>query len=143
MTVKPEKILYTAHATSTGGRAGTSKSDDGVLDLRLTTPKGLGGDGATGTNPEQLFAAGYAACFESALRLVARMQKKALTSAAITAKVTLGKNDDEKYQLAVELVGTIEGLGKDEALSLMQAAHTVCPYSNATRGNIEVTLSVE
>src|SRR5258705_8949867 len=126
------KLIYTAEATAHGGREGSVRSSDGVLDLALRRPKELGGPGGAGTNPEQLFAAGYSACFESALRLVARLQKKALTSAVITAKVTLGKNDDQKYQLAVELVGTIEGLGKDEALALMQAAHTVCPYSNAT-----------
>jgi len=110
------------------------------MDLR--TPKELGGQGGEATNPEQLFAAGYSACFESALRLVARMQKKTLTNAAITAKVTLGKNDQGGYQLAVELSGKLEGVSKEEAMSLMEVAHTVCPYSNATRNNIEVKLSL-
>jgi osmotically inducible protein OsmC len=137
------KPLYTATATAQGGRDGHVKSSDGVLDVNLKTPKELGGPGGAATNPEQLFAAGYAACFESALRLVARMQKKALKGVAITANVTLGKTDDDKFGLAVELHGAIEGLEKDEALALMNAAHGVCPYSNATRNNVEVKLSVE
>jgi Ohr subfamily peroxiredoxin len=136
------KPLYTATATARGARDGHVRSSDNVLDLELKTPKELGGPGGAATNPEQLFAAGYAACFESALRLVARMQKKSLTSAAITAKVTLGKTDDDKYQLGVELIGALEGVPKDEAMGLMKAAHGVCPYSNATRNNIEVKLSV-
>jgi osmotically inducible protein OsmC len=140
---EPMKPLYTATATAQGARDGHVKSSDGVLDMDLKTPKELGGPGGAATNPEQLFAAGYAACFESALRLVARMQKKALKNVAITAKVTLGKTEDEKFGLAVELQGAIEGVEKDEALALMNAAHAVCPYSNATRNNIEVKLSVE
>jgi len=136
------KPLYTATATTTGGRDGHVRSSDGVIDMDLRTPKELGGPGGTATNPEQLFAAGYSACFESALRLVARMQKKALTNAHITAKVTIGKTDEGKYQLAVELVGALEGVSKEDALALMQVAHTVCPYSNATRNNIEVTLAL-
>jgi osmotically inducible protein OsmC len=137
------KPLYTATATAHGGRDGQVKSSDGVLELSLKTPKELGGPGGSATNPEQLFAAGYSACFESALRLVARMQKKALTNASITAKVTLNKTDDEKYALSVELHGSIEGLDKDEATALMHAAHQVCPYSNATRNNVDVKLFVD
>lgn len=136
------KPLYTATATAKGGRDGHVRSSDSIISMDLRTPKELGGPGGEATNPEQLFAAGYAACFESALRLVARMQKKAVTDAAITAKVTLGKTDDGKYQLAVELVGAISGVSKEEAMSLMEVAHTVCPYSNATRNNIEVKLSL-
>ena len=139
----PEKILYTAHATSTGGRDGTSKSDDGVLDFKLTVPKSMGGDGARGTNPEQLFAAGYAACFESALRGVARSQKKPLRDGGITARVTLNLTDDKRYRLGVELRGRFEGLAEEDTIALMRAAHDVCPYSNATRGNIEVRLLAE
>ena len=99
--------------------------------------------GGDATNPEQLFAAGYAACFESALRLVARMKKLPLDDASITAHVTLGKSDAGGYKLAVELVGRLPGRTHDEAQALMDAAHQVCPYSNATRGNIDVKLSVQ
>jgi osmotically inducible protein OsmC len=134
------KPLYTAEATAHGGREGHVKSSDGHLEADLRMPKEMGGPGGEGTNPEQLFAAGYAACFESALRLVARLQKKPLTDARITARVTLNA-DGTKYVLSVELEGQIEGVPVEEALSLMHAAHEVCPYSNATRGNIDVKLS--
>jgi Ohr subfamily peroxiredoxin len=137
------KDLYTAVATAHGGREGHVKSDDGILDLDLRLPKSMGGPGGAGTNPEQLFAAGYAACFESALRLVARLQKKALKDAHITARVTLSATDDAKYVLSVELHGRIEGLSKEESTALMEAAHQVCPYSRATRGNIDVNLVAE
>ncbi|HEY2513744.1 MAG TPA: organic hydroperoxide resistance protein [Polyangiaceae bacterium] len=132
------KTLYTAVATAHGGREGHVKSDDGILEMDLRIPKGMGGPGGAGTNPEQLFAAGYAACFESALRLVARMRKFPLKDAHITAHVSLNATDEQKYVLAVELHGLIEGVAKPEAQELMNAAHQVCPYSNATRGNIEV-----
>ena len=135
------KTLYTAIATVHGGREGHVKSDDGVLDLDLRIPKSMGGPGGAGSNPEQLFAAGYAACFESALRLVARTQKKPLKDAHVTARVSLNATDDGKYVLAVELEGRIEGVEKDQAQALMDAAHQVCPYSNATRGNIQVKVS--
>ena len=134
------KPIYTAIATARGARDGHARTSDGVLDVTLSTPKEMGGAGGTGTNPEQLFAAGYAACFESALRLVARMQKLKLTDAAITAHVTLNATEEKKYVLSVELHGKIDGLSHEEALALMNAAHGVCPYSNATRGNIEVKL---
>jgi lipoyl-dependent peroxiredoxin len=134
------KPVYTAEATAHGGREGHVKSSDGRLEADLRMPKEMGGPGGEGTNPEQLFAAGYAGCFESALRLVARLQKKALTDARITARVTLNA-DGNKYVLSVELEGQIEGVPVEEALSLMHAAHEVCPYSNATRGNIDVKLS--
>jgi lipoyl-dependent peroxiredoxin len=134
------KPLYSAEATAHGGREGHVKSSDGHLEADLRMPKEMGGPGGEGTNPEQLFAAGYAACFESALRLVARLQKKPLTDARITARVTLNA-DGTKYVLSVELEGQIEGVPVEEALSLMHAAHEVCPYSNATRGNIDVKLS--
>ncbi|HVK75013.1 MAG TPA: organic hydroperoxide resistance protein [Kofleriaceae bacterium] len=133
--------LYTAHATATGGRAGRVRSDDGTLDLPLTMPKGLGGDGAPGTNPEQLFAGGYAACFGSALALVARMQKVAIGTVEISADVTIGKTDGG-FGLAVTLRGNFPDLPRDQAEALMKAAHEVCPYSRATRGNVEVTLAV-
>jgi osmotically inducible protein OsmC len=137
------KTLYTAVATAHGGREGHVRSDDGALDLDLRMPKGLGGPGGAGSNPEQLFAAGYAACFESALRVVARMQKKAVPDARITAHVSLSATDTGKYLLGVELHGHIDGLSAEETSSLMKAAHEVCPYSNATRGNIDVKLVAE
>jgi len=142
MTVKPEKILYTAHATSTGGREGTSKSDDGVLDVKLTTPKGLGGNGAVGTNPEQLFAAGYSACFIGAMKHVAMVQKIPLPAdTSITADVGIGKIL-QGFGIQVWLHVHVPGMDKATAQQLVDAAHKVCPYSNATRGNVEVTLDV-
>ena len=134
------KTLYTAVATAHGGREGHVQSDDGILSVDLKLPKGMGGPGGAGTNPEQLFAAGYAACFESALRLVARMKKQPLKDAHVTAHVSLSATDDARYVLGVELHGQIEGLSKEETQGLMEAAHQVCPYSKATRGNIEVKL---
>jgi osmotically inducible protein OsmC len=136
------KPLYTSIVTVSGGRDGKAHADTPLLDLTLATPKELGGAGGTGTNPEQLFAAGYAACFESALRLVARAQKHPLEEAAITAHVTLGKTDAGAFRLAVELHGRLPGRSVEEARALLEAAHQVCPYSNATRGNIDVTLVV-
>lgn len=134
--------LYTATATVHGGREGQAKTDDGALDVTLSMPKALGGPGGPGTNPEQLFAAGYAACFESALRLVARLKKVPVTDARITAKVTLNKTDEGAFKLSVDLTGAMVGVSPEEAKSLMEAAHAVCPYSNATRGNIDVTLGL-
>jgi osmotically inducible protein OsmC len=139
---KLDKVLYTAHATSTGGREGTSKSDDGVLDLKLTTPKGLGGNGAVGTNPEQLFAAGYSACFIGAMKHVAMMQKIALPAdTSISADVGIGPIP-QGFGIQVALHVHIPGMEKDAAKKIVDAAHQVCPYSNATRGNVEVTLDV-
>jgi Ohr subfamily peroxiredoxin len=139
---KPEKVLYTAHATSTGGREGTSKSDDGILDVKLTTPKGLGGNGAPGTNPEQLFAAGYSACFIGAMKVVAGRQKIVLPAdTSIAADVGIGQIPDG-FGIQVALHVTIPGMDKAAAMKIVEAAHQVCPYSNATRGNIEVLLDV-
>jgi len=137
------KPLYTAHATAHGGRDGKVESSDGVLNLSLKMPKELGGPGGAATNPEQLFAAGYAACFESALRLVARMQQKPLKDAHITANVTIGQTEDKGFKLAVELRGKLEGVPQPEAQALMDAAHGVCPYSKATKGNIDVKVVAE
>ena len=134
------KPLYTGVATANGGREGRVKSDDGKIDHALSMPKELGGGGGAGTNPEQLFAAGYAACFESALRLTARMQKKTVKDVSITARVTIGAVDGG-FRLAVELHGHLPGMSEEEANTLMEAAHQVCPYSHATRGNVEVKLS--
>jgi osmotically inducible protein OsmC len=132
--------LYTATATAHGGREGKVQTDDGQVSHALAMPTSLGGKGGPGTNPEQLFAAGFAACFESALRVVARLQRKPLKDATITARVTIGKTDDGGFGLAAELHGHVEGVSRDETRALMEAAHQVCPYSKATRGNIQVTL---
>ncbi|HVV82864.1 MAG TPA: organic hydroperoxide resistance protein [Kofleriaceae bacterium] len=135
--------LYTANVNAVGGRAGHVKSDDGTLDLPLSVPKGMGGPGTERTtNPEQLFAGGYAACFGGAVGLVARMQKLDLGPHDITAQVSIGKDDAGGYKLAVELRGHFPNLAREQAEAIMKAAHEVCPYSKATRGNIDVTLSV-
>jgi osmotically inducible protein OsmC len=140
--MKLEKVLYTAHATSTGGRAGTSKSSDGVLDLTLTTPKELGGNGAVGTNPEQLFAAGYSACFIGAMKHVAMTQKIALPAdTSIKADVGIGPIP-AGFGIQVAMTVTVPGMERAVAEKIVAAAHQVCPYSNATRGNIDVTLTV-
>jgi len=135
--------LYIATATAHGGREGKVQTDDGKVLHTLSMPTSLGGKGGPGTNPEQLFAAGYSACFESALRFVALQQKKPLKDATITAKVTIGKTDDGGFGLAVELQGHVDGVSREETKALMEAAHQVCPYSRATRGNIQVTLLAE
>ena len=135
-------ILYTAVATARGGRTGEVVSDDGVLDLELAYPKELGGpEGSDKTNPEQLFAAGYAACFLNALKRVAGQQKVDVEGAEMTARVGLGMEADA-FGLAVTLVGNLPGLDAAAAERLMHDAHQVCPYSRATRGNIEVVLEL-
>jgi len=134
--------LYTAEATATGGRNGHVKSSDDVLDVQVRTPKELGGSGGAYTNPEQLFAAGYAACFDSALSLVIRNEKVEAGETSVTAKVSIGKNGDGGFGLAVSLAVSIPGVTPEVAKSLTEKAHQVCPYSNATRGNIEVALEM-
>ena len=134
-------LLYTAVATARGGREGEVVSDDGVLDLKLERPVELGGPGGDHTNPEQLFAAGYAACFHSALKRVAKEQGQDVSLSEITAKVSLGR-DGKAFGLAVTLTGALPTLDPPEAEALMHAAHTVCPYSRATSGNIEVVLEL-
>jgi len=135
-------ILYTAEALSTGeGRNGHVATVDGRIDLDLAIPQPMGGSG-NGANPEQLFAAGYAACFHSALLGVARAQKVKLEDETVGARVHIGPNGEGGFQLAVELEVTIPTLPHDEAQALADAAHQVCPYSNATRGNIDVTITV-
>jgi len=137
-----EKVLYRAQATSTGGREGTSKSSDGILDLKLTTPKELGGNGLPGTNPEQLFAAGYSACFLGALKFVAGKAKVALPAeTSITGDVGIGPLPTG-FGIEVTLTVSIPGLDRTVAQGLVDQAHIVCPYSNATRGNIDVTLKL-
>jgi osmotically inducible protein OsmC len=133
-----DKVLYTAKAHTTGGRDGASKTDDGRLEVKLTPP----GQPGNGTNPEQLFAAGYAACFGGAVGLVGRLQKIDLGPHDITADVTIGKDASGGFGLAVALRGNFPNLSKEQAQAVMKAAHEVCPYSKATRGNIEVTLDV-
>jgi osmotically inducible protein OsmC len=134
--------LYTAHATATGGRNGQVKSSDGVLDLEVRMPKELGGSGGAYSNPEQLFAAGYAACFDSALNLVIRTQKVTAGTTTVLADVSLGKNDSGGFGLAVKLQVAIPGVDPQLGKELIEKAHQVCPYSNATRGNIEVELAL-
>jgi lipoyl-dependent peroxiredoxin len=143
MSIPTLTPLYTAVATATHGRDGAVRSDDGTIDHKLSIPKSMGGPGGAGTNPEQLFAAGYAACFGGALGLVARMQKSAMKRGEITAHVTIGKTEQGGYGLAVELHGKLDGVSKEEAQKLLEAAHQVCPYSNATRGNVDVKLIVD
>jgi len=138
----PIEVLYTAHATAYGdGRSGHVTSDDDVLDLDLAVPKAMGGPGGDLTNPEQMFAAGYAACFHSALKLVAGQAKASTEGSTVEASVGIGKQGSG-FGLLVELDVALPELEHDEALALVEKAHEVCPYSNATRGNIDVTLSV-
>ncbi|UCI20344.1 organic hydroperoxide resistance protein [Mesorhizobium sp. B2-1-8] len=133
--------LYTTQAHVTGGRAGHGETSDSLLKLDLAMPKELGGPGGA-TNPEQLFAIGYAACFESAVRFVARKQKLPLEDAAISSTVSL-LPDGEGFRLGVALAVDTKGLDQAAAEALVSAAHQVCPYSNAIRGNVEVALSVK
>lgn len=133
--------LYEARATVVGGREGHVRSDDGLLDLQLSMPKALGGK-EDGTNPEQLFAAGYAACFQSAMGFVARQQKIALTGSQVTGTVGL-LPIAVGFKLEVALDIETQGLSQAEAEALVATAHTVCPYSNATRGNIDVAITVK
>lgn len=137
-------VLYTTTASATGGRSGHARSADGVLDVTLTSPKELGGDGATGTNPEQLFAAGYSACFLGALKFVAGKEKvKIPDDAEVTATVGIGPRDDGTgFGIEVALSVSIPGVNADTAKDLVDKAHIVCPYSHATRGNIDVSLGV-
>ncbi|MDK2122682.1 organic hydroperoxide resistance protein [Parachitinimonas caeni] len=137
------QVLYTAQVTATGGREGSIKSNDGNLDVRLALPKALGGPGGEATNPEQLFAAGYAACFESAIRHVARSQGIKIDQSAVTATVGVGPRAAGGFGLTVALEVSLPGLERSVAEALTETAHTqVCPYSHATRGNIDVAVSV-
>ena len=142
MSIK--SAIYTAHAHSTGGRTGTSRTDDGRLAVTLDTPKAMGGNDGPGTNPEQLFAAGYSACFLGALKAVARAEKvKIPDDTTIDAAVSFGENArGAGYNIAVELKATIPGLELAQAQDLVHKAHQFCPYSNATRGNVDVALTV-
>jgi Ohr subfamily peroxiredoxin len=135
------KVIYTAEAHVTGGRAeGHGKTSDGALEVDLRLPAEMGGEGG-GTNPEQLFAVGYAACFEGAIGSVARRQKLEAGDVEIDSKVSLSPGDDRTFVIAVELDVTLPSVAGDAATELVREAHKVCPYSNATRGNIDVTLT--
>jgi osmotically inducible protein OsmC len=136
------KPLYTARATVTGGRdQGHGRTDDGVLEVDLRMPKEMGGEGG-GTNPEQLFAVGFASCFESALKLVARRQKLDADDVSVESAVTLTPTPERAFELSVELDVTLPSIDDpEEAAKLVESAHQVCPYSNATRGNIDVALT--
>lgn len=137
------QVLYTANATATGGRDGRGVSSDKALDVALSTPKELGGAGGPGTNPEQLFAAGYAACFLSAMKLVGGGMKTPIpASSSIDATVGIGPNAQGGFSLAVTLAVKTPGMDQAAAQAVVDKAHQVCPYSNATRGNIDVVLTV-
>ncbi len=136
------KTLYTIGATAKGGRNGQVKSENGVLDLEVRMPKGLGGANDNYANPEMLFAAGYAACFDSALNLVIRQEKIQTGETAVTARVSIGQLENGGFGLAAELHANIPAVSLDIAQQLIEKAHQVCPYSNSTRGNIEVKLTV-
>ena len=138
------KILYTAEATASGGRDGRTRSSDGVVDLPLSVPREMGGAGKPGhSNPEQLFAAGYAACFEGAVRYVARQRNVALGETSVTARVGIGPRDGGGFGLQVDLSVALPGIERGLAQSLADEAHEkICPYSHATRGNVAVTVSV-
>ncbi len=136
------KTLYTTKVTATGGRNGRVKSENGILDLEVKMPKGLGGANDDFTNPEMLFAAGYAACFDSALNRVISLSKVKTGETTVTAQVSIGQLENSGFGLAVELDVNIPEVSAEEAQSLTEKAHEICPYSNATRNNIEVKLSV-
>ncbi len=138
MTNTPTKIVYTARATMTGGRSGHAVSEDGILDLELTAPKETGGPG-TGTNPEQLFAVGYGACFQGALGLVAKKAGVDVSQSVVETAVGFGP-EGESFAITVEITARIPGVDDAQAQQLVDAAHQVCPYSKATRGNVPVTV---
>ncbi|MFJ3664863.1 organic hydroperoxide resistance protein [Streptomyces sp. NPDC090106] len=138
MSIQQSEVLYTAVATAENGRDGRVATDDGRLDVVVNPPKEMGGSGG-GTNPEQLFAAGYSACFQGALAVVARRTGADLTGSTVTAKVGIGKNADG-FGLIVEISASVPNVDPATAASLLAEAHQVCPYSKATRGNISVTL---
>jgi osmotically inducible protein OsmC len=141
MVTKIEKVIYQAHASATGGRDGSIKSSDGLLDLKLSVPKEMGGAGG-GVNPEQLFAAGYSACFIGAMKYVAGLEKIALPAdASINATVGIGQIP-AGFGIEVQMLITLPGVDRAVALALIEKTHQVCPYSNATRGNIEITLTL-
>lgn len=139
----PTTVLYTTKATANGGRDGRARTADGSLDVALSTPKELGGGGGSGNNPEQLFAAGYSACFLGAMKAVAAKDgPKVPTDTTVTATVGIGPRSEGGFGLDIALDVSLPGLARDEAQALVDKAHQVCPYSNATRGNIDVRLNI-
>lgn len=135
------EILYTTSATSVGGRDGHVKSEDGLIDMDLKTPGAMGGPGGA-TNPEELFAAAYSACFNGALNLVIRMKKmRPAGEVSVKATVSLGKNPEGKFQVAAKIDANVPGVSPEEAKALVEEAHTVCPYSRAIHGNVDVELN--
>ncbi|MFF3242166.1 organic hydroperoxide resistance protein [Streptomyces sp. NPDC002870] len=140
MAIQQSDVLYTAAATAENGRDGRVATHDGRLDLVVNPPKEMGGSGA-GTNPEQLFAVGYSACFQGALSVVARKENADLSGSTVTAEVGIGKND-EGFGIIVKISANIPNLDAATAKDLLEKAHQVCPYSKATRGNITVDLAV-
>lgn len=136
------KTLYKASATTSGGREGHVKSDDGIIDMNLSLPKGLGGKGEKLTNPEQLFAAGYSACYGSALQVVAKKHKVDIGDFNVTATVGIGKTEEDDLQLSVILDSYLPGVDIATGEMLVNEAHEICPYSRATRDNIDVTLNL-
>ncbi|MFK4064437.1 organic hydroperoxide resistance protein [Streptomyces sp. NPDC029674] len=141
MSIQKIDVKYTAVATAENGRDGRVASDDGKLDVVVNPPKEMGGSGA-GTNPEQLFAAGYSACFQGALGVVARKENADISGSTVTAKVGIGQNESGGFGLEVAITASIPNVDAATAQSLVEKAHQVCPYSNATRGNIKVELEV-
>uniref|UniRef100_UPI003C7DB3E6 organic hydroperoxide resistance protein n=1 Tax=unclassified Streptomyces TaxID=2593676 RepID=UPI003C7DB3E6 len=140
MTIQHIDVAYTAVATAENGRDGRVSTDDGALDAVVNPPKAMGGSGA-GTNPEQLFAAGYSACFQGALGVVARQEKADITGSTVTASVSIGRTEAGGFGLEVAISASIPNVDTATAQALVEKAHQVCPYSNATRGNIKVELS--
>lgn len=136
------KTLMTTSATAKGGRNGHVKTDDGLLDFELSVPKSMGGDGGDNPNPEQFFAAGYSACYGSALQAVAQKNKVKLGDFSVTAEVSLGKDEDDQFLLSVVLDSYLPGVDKEMGETLINEAHEICPYSRATRDNIDVTLNL-
>jgi osmotically inducible protein OsmC len=138
------KVLYTAHATAVGGRNGHTRSDDGLVDVQLSVPKAMGGPGRPGaTTPEDLFAAGYAACFGSACEFMGAQLKLKPSSVTIQAAVGIGTKPDGGFGLKVDLIATIGGLAQADAEKVVAAGHALCPYSNAVKGNVDVTVAVK
>lgn len=139
----PVNVIYKTSATATGGRDGAAKSDDGSVDVKLVVPKEMGGPGGVGANPEKLFAAGYSACFLGAMKAVSGKEGvKVPTDATVSAEIGFGPRSEGGYGITANLMITLPGVARDAAERLVQAAHEVCPYSNATRGNVDVGLTI-
>jgi osmotically inducible protein OsmC len=139
----PVNVIYKTRATATGGRDGSAKSDDGSVDVKLVVPKEMGGPGGAGANPEKLFAAGYSACFLGAMKAVSgKVGVKVPADATVTAEVGFGPRSEGGYGITADLIISLPGIGKAEVQRLAEAAHEVCPYSNATRNNLDVGLHI-